>query len=100
MNTVTAKSDKIAASFKLDRTVKEQAQVIAKDMGLPLGTLVNAYLKQFIRTKEVHITLPSTLNSETDGRLRAAVADLQAGKNVSTSFSDSSRAVEALRSWK
>jgi len=98
MNTVTNK--KIAASFKLDREVKEQAQLIAKDMGLPLGTLVNAYLKQFVRTKEVHLTLPNTINADADARLQTAVADLKRGKNVSPAFSDASTAVAALRAWK
>ena len=34
--------------IKTDKALKVKAQKLAKEMGLPLGTLVNNYLKTFV----------------------------------------------------
>ena len=44
---------KTLINVKTDKEVKEQAQRIAEELGVPLSTVVNAYLKEFIRNKEV-----------------------------------------------
>ncbi len=44
---------KTLLTVKTDKNLKEAAQRTAQALGFSLGTLVNAYLKQFIRTKEV-----------------------------------------------
>ena len=41
-------------SLKTDKAIKEKAQTIAKDMGFSLGTLINAFLRQFVKTKTIH----------------------------------------------
>jgi len=44
---------KTLLTVKTDKSLKEAAQKTAETLGFSLGTLVNAYLKQFVRTKEV-----------------------------------------------
>ena len=44
---------KTLLNVKTDKDVKEKAQKIAKGIGLPLSSVINAYLKEFIRSKEV-----------------------------------------------
>ncbi len=44
---------KTLLTVKTDKSLKKAAQDIAEELGFSLGTLVNAYLKQFVRTKEV-----------------------------------------------
>ncbi len=44
---------KTLLTVKTDKSLKEAAQNIAGELGFSLGTLVNAFLKQFVRTKEV-----------------------------------------------
>lgn len=44
---------KTILSIKLDKKIKEDAQRISKELGLPLGTAINAFLKQFIRDREI-----------------------------------------------
>ena len=40
-------------TVKVDSGVKEEAQKVAKDLGIPLGSIINGYLREFIRIKSV-----------------------------------------------
>jgi addiction module RelB/DinJ family antitoxin len=40
-------------SIKIDPKVKAQAQQFAQDVGVPLGSLVNSFLKDTIRKQEI-----------------------------------------------
>ena len=42
---------------KTEPGVKEQAQKVARELGISLSSLVNAYLKQMVRTKRVEFDL-------------------------------------------
>jgi len=44
-------------SVKTDKKVKAQAQKLAKKMGFPLSTLINAFLRQFVRTQRVDFSI-------------------------------------------
>jgi DNA-damage-inducible protein J len=44
---------KTLLTVKTDKDLKEAAQKVAEELGFSLGTLINAYLKQFVRIKEV-----------------------------------------------
>jgi addiction module RelB/DinJ family antitoxin len=48
---------KTVLNLKIDKALKVQAQKTAEDFGIPLGTLMNAFLRQFVRTKEVNLDL-------------------------------------------
>ena len=54
MNTV---NDTTILSLKTKKQVKELAQLRAKQLGIPLGTLVNAFLRNLGQTGEVHFTI-------------------------------------------
>lgn len=41
---------KVVLNVKTDKEVKENAQRLAKYMGIPLSTVVNAYLKEFVES--------------------------------------------------
>jgi len=43
-------------NIRTDKKVKTDAQKIASDLGFSLSTLINAYLRNFIRTKTVHFS--------------------------------------------
>ncbi len=47
---------KAIINIKTDKEVKENAQKVAADLGLTLSAVVNASLKQFIRSKEVYFS--------------------------------------------
>lgn len=73
---------KTMINIKADKDVKESAQKIAADMGLPLSTVVNAYLKEFIRERAVRFSVEPELRPEIKKVLRQATQDYKAGKNV------------------
>ena len=60
---------KTVIHIKSDKEVKEKAQEVARDLGMPLSTIINAYLKQFIRTKEVQFSLEGALKPSVKKRL-------------------------------
>lgn len=83
----TLDMNKITINIKADRDVKEKAQKVAHDLGMPLSTVINAYLNQFIRTKEVHFYLEGELKPAVKKRLDRLQKEALAGKNVSRAFS-------------
>ncbi len=44
-------------NFKIDKKIKTQAQKIAGEMGLNLSDILNIYLRGFVKTKELYISL-------------------------------------------
>lgn len=44
---------KTILNIKTEKELKEAAQETAKEIGIPLGTAINAFLKQFVRDKEI-----------------------------------------------
>lgn len=78
---------KTLMSIKVDTDAKVKAQKIARDFGLPLSTLMNAYLWQLIRTKEIHFFLEGELKPSVKKRLDRLTKEAKAGKNISGPFS-------------
>jgi len=78
---------KILINIRADKEVKEKAQKVARDLGMPLSTVINAYLHQFIRTKEVHFSLEGELKPSVKKRLDRLTKEAKEGKNLSGPFS-------------
>jgi addiction module RelB/DinJ family antitoxin len=49
--------DSTIINIKTDPRVKSKAKKVATDLGLNLSGVLNAYLRQFIRTKSVYFSL-------------------------------------------
>lgn len=77
---------KTTINIKADRIVKEKAQKVARGLGMPLSTIVNAYLNQFIRTKEVHFYLEGELKPSVKKRFARLRKEALMGKNLSPTF--------------
>jgi len=43
-------------NVRTDKKIKKQAMKVASDLGFSLSTLVNAYLRNLVRTKKVHFS--------------------------------------------
>ena len=89
---------KTTINIKADREVKRKAQKVARDLGMPLSTVINAYLNQFIRTKEVHFYTEGTLKPSVKRRLDRLQKEAMEGKNLSPAFSSVEEAIRYLRS--
>jgi len=77
---------KTIINIKADKDTKEKAQKIAKELGLPLSTIVNAYLKQFVRNKEVYFSSSPRMTGELESLIGFAETDLKKKKNISPEF--------------
>ena len=51
MTTITAKT---LLTVKTDVSLKKAAHKTAKKLGVPLGTIVNGFLRRFVQTKEAY----------------------------------------------
>ena len=89
MNTATV-------NFKTDPMVKEQAQKTAEHLGFTLSSVLNAFLKQFIRTKTVHFSdrKPEVPTQYFLDAIKEAKKNLKEG-NVSPDF----HTAEELDAW-
>lgn len=88
---------KTVLNVKTDVEVKEKAQALAKHMGIPLSTVVNAYLREFVSTGEFRISREPELRPEVKKELKKQLADARAGKNMSPSFSNVEDAIAWLK---
>lgn len=69
-------------NIKTDKVLKKDAQKMAKNFGLPLSAVVNAYLREFVREKRIVFSEPPIPNAKTRKILDRAIADIKAGKNL------------------
>lgn len=91
---------KILLTVKTDKRLKAEAQKTAERLGLPLGTVVNAFLKQFVRDQSFTISASYTPSSYLELILDEAERDIAAGRNMSPGFSTAEEAVAYLKSYK
>ena len=79
---------KTTINIKADKEIKENAQRLAKELGLPLSTVMNAYLKEFIRERAVRFSLEPQLRPEVEKKINQAIKDYKAGKNIVGPFNN------------
>lgn len=72
---------KTMLSVKLDKDLKKDAQETAKEIGVPLGTAITAFLKQFVRDKEITFSANKYYPSEyLQSVIKEAEDEYNAGK--------------------
>lgn len=89
---------KTLVAIKVDKEVKELAQDAAREIGIPLSTIVNAYLKQFGRERQVRFVVGEKMTPKLEKRLSTVDADIKKGKNLSPAFSSMKDAIGYLHS--
>ena len=55
---------KVIINIKTEKEIKENAQSIAKEMGISLSDVINASLRNFIRTREIYFSDTSRMTPE------------------------------------
>lgn len=78
---------KTVINIKTDLEVKNTAQELARELGLSLSAVVNAYLKQFVRTKEVYFSSVPRMSVALENLLGDVEKDIKAGRNLSRAIS-------------
>ncbi len=72
-------------NFKTDDATKAKAQAVAKQIGIPLSNLLNAYLFEIANTGSVHFTTTEPMTDKMEVLIAKAEKDITEG-NVSESF--------------
>jgi addiction module RelB/DinJ family antitoxin len=78
---------KTLINIKTDREVKISAQKLAKELGLSLSAVINAYLKQFVRSQAVDFSVVPQMSPELEKLLGPIEYDIARGKNLSPAMS-------------
>ncbi len=78
---------KTVINIKTDENIKKGAQRLAKELGLSLSDVINASLRNFVRTREVYFSAVPRMTAEFERFLGIVENDIKKGKNLSLSFS-------------
>jgi len=78
---------KTVINIKTDKEIKKNAQKVAEDLGFSLSAVINAYLRQFVRNKEVYFGLIPHMSPELEKLLGKVEVDIMKEKNISSAFS-------------
>ena len=66
--------------IKTDKKVKLAAQKAAKEIGIPLGTVLGMYLRKFARERRIEFGAPLGPNAHTTHQIRESRKEFAAGK--------------------
>jgi addiction module RelB/DinJ family antitoxin len=88
---------KSVLNVKVDDEVKKEAQSLAEELGIPLSTVVNATLREFVASREVTFSALPRLKPELEAELERLEHDIAKGRNLSPEFNDGEAAANYLR---
>ena len=83
--------------IKTNKIIKRRAQVLAKEIGLPLSALVNNYLRNFIIERQATFYAPMP-NKKTIRAIEEARRDIKSGKNLHRPFDTVEAMMKSLNS--
>ncbi|MEK7136202.1 MAG: type II toxin-antitoxin system RelB/DinJ family antitoxin [Patescibacteria group bacterium] len=89
---------KTIINIKADKEIKEQAVKTAKAMGLPLSTVVNAFLRQFVAEQQVTFSVPLVPSKKLEQILKQAERETKDSENIVGPFGSARDMMKALRS--
>lgn len=78
---------KTVINIKSDREVKKNAQRLAEELGLSLSDVINASLRNFIRTREVYFSSIPRMVPEFERLVGRIEKDIARGENLSRAIS-------------
>ena len=89
---------KTIINIKTDKEIKKKAKEVAADLGFSLSAVINAYLKQFVRNKEVYFGLAPHMSPELEKLLGKVEVDIKKNKNISPLISPEDELLSHLAS--
>lgn len=90
--------DKTILNVKLNKSLKQDAQELADELGVPLSTIVVANLKEFVRSRSITVSALPRLKPEIEKELGQAIADYKQGKNISPVLRNGKEVSDFLKS--
>jgi len=79
---------KTMMNIKVDKELKEKAQKVAKDLGLPMSVIFNNTLKKLVKEERVVFQKSLVPNAKTRKILLQASKDFKEGKRFSPIFTN------------
>lgn len=70
---------KTILTIKTDKELKTQAQEVAKELGIPLTTVINSFLRQFVRDRQLVLSADYKPSIYLNNLLFEAEQDLSLG---------------------
>jgi addiction module RelB/DinJ family antitoxin len=89
---------KTVINIKTDKEVKKNAKKIAEDLGFSLSAVINAYLKQFVRNKEIYFSVIPQMSSGLEKIIGEIETDIRKKRNISQVFSSGNELKKHLSS--
>ncbi len=74
---------KAVINIKTNKEIKKNSQKIAEELGISLSDVINASLRNFIRTREVRFSAIPQMTPEFEKFLGSAEKDIKDKKNLS-----------------
>lgn len=71
---------KTVLNLKIEKSLKTEAQLVAEGFGIPLGTIINALLRQLVHTKEISLNMSGEPTPFLRSVLRESEAELAKDK--------------------
>jgi addiction module RelB/DinJ family antitoxin len=87
---------KTMINIKADTEVKKNAQKIAADLGLPLSGVINAFLKDFIRSRSISFSTIPKMTPALETLLRGVEKDLENKINMSPTLTSTKEVISYL----
>lgn len=91
---------KTIINIKVDKEAKDKAKKMAEQMGVPLSTIINAHLREFIRSREFSVRLDPVLNPEIEKELIRLSREYHSGKSGKIKFVKSAEGARKILSGK
>lgn len=89
---------KTVIHVKADPEVKQNAQRVAEELGLNLSDVINASLRNFIRTREVYFSHTPRMTPELEKLLDRVEEDIKHNRNLVGPFKNAKEANDYLDS--
>lgn len=83
-------------SVKVDENIKKRAQKVAGGFGIPLSTLVNAYLIELAETGQIHFTTSEPMTEKMEKIIEQTEKEIAAGE-TSGPFETTEEAIAYLK---
>ncbi len=94
----TLDMSKILINIKTEKEIKQHAQTLAKELGLSLSDVINASLRNFIRTREVTFSSIPRMTAEFERIIGPIERDIKKKKSLSPAFSEKADIIKYLDS--
>jgi antitoxin component of RelBE/YafQ-DinJ toxin-antitoxin module len=90
-------SDTTVLNIKINRTLKQDLQALARDLALPVSTIITSSIRDVVRSRSITISADLRLKPEVEKELLQLSKDAKAGKYLSPTFD--ARDIDGMKKW-